>query len=145
MQRCIIMDDSYTYLIEDLEMTVKKTGFTLRDALEAKTRRLRNKLESLVAEEYEVNSDADRLLREFNESLTTKPSDLEVLKHLQKYANAKPASTLYDEMTKRLTVNDGQVAILPRTRLGAEALRELDIDLDTVNYAFDRAMKQSHG
>ncbi|MBJ9425209.1 type 2 periplasmic-binding domain-containing protein [Acinetobacter seifertii] len=38
-----------------------------------------------------------------------------------------------------------KVGTFPRTKIGSEAVRDFNIDLDTVNFEFDRAMKHSHG
>jgi hypothetical protein len=125
-------------------MTVKTTGFTLRDALEAKTKRLRTKLESLVkpSEELNINSDVAKLMEALEKSSSLPPNIDEILGS-QKYANAEEAAALYIKLAK-VAVVEGHLG-KPRTRLGAEVLRDVDIDLDTVNYAFDRAMKQNHG
>nr|WP_312323953.1 hypothetical protein [Acinetobacter oleivorans] len=160
-------------------MTVKTTGFTLRDALEAKTKRLRNKFIGLVTpstdvvEALENVNNSDKLVKALVECAAKSPSPIEDLLRLQQsHASAQQAASLYTEMFKNLNVVDSQITkqqtdsfisaanlyaeilkeihgegqvTTPRTRLGAEALRDTDIDLDTVNYAFDRAMKQSHG
>ncbi|HCH7478854.1 TPA: hypothetical protein NM870_003482 [Acinetobacter baumannii] len=127
-------------------MTVKTTGFTIKDAFEAKTKRLRNKLgHFLVVDEkpksMEAVADELRVLSaEDFAVLVEESSSTDELLRLQKYANADITGSLFKNI-KITAVKE----TTPRTRLGVEALRDVDIDLDTVNFAFDRAMKQSHG
>lgn len=161
-------------------MTVKTTGFTIKDAFEAKTKRFRNHFSKMVtpssdvvAEALENVNNSDKLVKALVECAAKSPSPIEDLLRLQQsHADAKTAASIYAEILKSVTVEDSQITnqhkdsfisaanlyaeilkeitsegqvTTPRTRLGAEALRDADIDLDTVNFAFDRAMKQSHG
>lgn len=108
MQTCIMISDSYTYLIifnEDLEMTVKVTGFTIEDALEAKT-----SYRMYVSKEVAEKTPA--------------------------------AGAVISQQKYKAYINE---SAKPSTKIGSEALRNFNIDLDTVNFAFDRAMKHSHG
>jgi hypothetical protein len=89
-------------------MTVKVTGFTIEDALEAKTR----------FKMYKGN--------EIGEAIAKNPA----------------AGAVISQQSHNAYKNE---SAKPRTKIGSEALRSFNIDLDTVNYAFDRAMKHSHG
>lgn len=92
-------------------MTVKVTGFTIEDALEAKTKVTRTKYYvNILSRGVESNAAA------------------EAVSNQQKYSH--------------FVINED---VKPRTKIGSEALRDSNIDLDTVNFAFDRAMKLSHG
>ncbi|WP_454667833.1 hypothetical protein [Acinetobacter calcoaceticus] len=162
-------------------MTVKTTGFTIKDAFEAKTKRFRSHVANLVtpareaAEALENTYKADKVAEVLAECASMPSSHVEELLRLQQgYSDAKTAASIYAELLKNVKVSEGRITSLPnsvdadsiasvyaeilknvtvmegcvtkpRTRLGAEALRDAEIDLDTVNYAFDRAMKQSHG
>ncbi|HGW3984116.1 hypothetical protein ACRS5A_18375 [Acinetobacter baumannii] len=145
-------------------MTVKTTGFTIQDAFEAKTKRLRNKFANFVTpareaseaieacEALEAAEAMDNLesMQKLSEAIrecasnVSSPSE-ELLRLQQRYPTTDWAAAIYAEILKDLASVNGQVTTVPRTRLGAQALRDHDIDLDTVNYAFDRAMKHSHG
>lgn len=93
-------------------MTVKVTGFTIEDALEAKTKDYRFRYSESGVVRGDVHDAAAG-------SVLTK-------KNKGKVFSIK-------------------VGTFPRTKIGSEAVRDFNIDLDTVNFEFDRAMKHSHG